>query len=69
MEPDPFLVASLATNGKHTLLSLPLADAIAIALMVFVAGLLLGLWCGWTWQRRRTWSHAADDLKRRAQRG
>jgi len=50
------------------LASLTLADAIVVTVVIFVA-FLLGLWCGTVWQRRRAWSHTADALKRRAQRG
>ena len=66
MEPK-LLVASLLSRQMPA--SLTFADAIVIAVVIFVAAFLLGLWCGRGWQRRRTWSRAADDLKRRAQRG
>ena len=68
MEPK-FLIASLMINGRHMLLSLTLADAIACVLALLVTAFFFGLWCGRVWQQRRTWSHAADELKRRAQRG
>jgi hypothetical protein len=61
MEPK-LLVASLLSRQMLTF-----ADAIVIAVVIFVAAFLLGLWCGRGWQRRRAWSHAADDPKRRAQ--
>jgi hypothetical protein len=60
MEPKS-LIASLMTSLSFTV-------AIVIALGIFVAALPFGLWCSRVWQRR-TWSHAATDLKRRAQRG
>ena len=66
MEPKS-LVASLMIGSRRMLASLTLADAVVVALAIATA-FLLGLWCGRVW-RRRTWSHAADDLKRRAQRG
>jgi hypothetical protein len=55
------------TGSGRMLASFTLADAVVVALAIATA-FLLGLWCGRVW-RRRTWSHAADDLKRRAQRG
>ena len=69
MEPKS-LIASLMTNGSRQMLaSLTFADAIAAALAIFVIAFLFGLWCGRIWQQRRSWSRAADHLKRRAQRG
>jgi hypothetical protein len=67
MEPKS-LVASLMIGSRRMLASFTLADAVVVALAIATA-FLLGLWCGRVWQRRRTWSVAADDLKRRAQRG
>jgi len=64
---NPFLVASLVHGGGgQTLLHLPLATALIIAVMIFVATLLLGLWCGSIWRRRGRRSQAAVELKRRA---
>jgi hypothetical protein len=43
-----------------------LATALIIAVMIFVTVFLLGRWCRSTWRRRRRWSKAAVELKRRA---
>ena len=67
-KPNPFLVASLMNHGgDQTLLHLTLATAVVLALMIFVASFLLGLWCGWMiWRRQHRWSQAAVELKRKA---
>src|SRR5262249_28198199 len=66
-KPTPLLVASLlSSGGNQTLFHLTLATALIIAVMIFVTAFLLGLWCGSTWRRRRRWSRAAGELKRRA---
>jgi hypothetical protein len=40
--------------GVHTQITLTLEIAVAIALVIFVTGLLLGmLWCHWMMRRRR----------------
>ncbi len=53
-KPNPFLVASLMNGGgAQTLLQLTLATAVVIALLIFVAAFLLGLWCGWIIWRRQ----------------
>jgi len=65
-KPNPFLIASLmSSSGNQTLLHLTLATALIIAVMIFVTAFLLGLWCGSVWRRRR-WSQAAVELRRRA---
>ncbi len=53
----PFTIASLlrGINGQ-THVSLTLATVVVGALLIFVAAFLLGLYCGWTWQRHHTGS-------------
>ena len=49
MEPKPTL---LLLPGVHTQITLTLGVAAAIVLVVFIAGLLLGmLWCHWMMRR------------------
>ena len=64
---NPFLVASLMNGGgDQTLFHLTLATAVVVALMIFVAGFLLGLCCGCMRRRQQTRLQAAVELKRRA---
>ena len=53
-KPNPFLVGSLMNSvGDQTHIQFTLATVVAVALVIFVTAFLLGLWCGWTWQRGR----------------
>ena len=54
MEPKPNLFAMAAdlTNGAGTQVSLSLATAVVVALVIFATAFVLGLMCGWTWRRR-----------------
>ena len=51
--PAPFVIASLIRGfGDHTLFQFTLATVVVGALVIFVTAFVLGLWCGWMWQRR-----------------
>jgi hypothetical protein len=52
----------MSSGGNQTLL----VTTLIIAVMIFVAALLLGLWCGSIWRRQGRRSQAAVELKRRA---
>ena len=57
MEPKPnlFQIATLLPGaGEQMQVSFTLGTAVAIALVIFVTGFLLGvLWCHWMVRRRR----------------
>jgi hypothetical protein len=56
MEPklNLFAMAGLTNGiGDHAQVSLTLATAIVIALVIFMTAFVLGLMCGWAWWRRR----------------
>jgi len=44
----------LAAAMEQTIVSLTLSTVVVGGLVIFVTAFLLGLWCGWLWQQRRT---------------
>ncbi len=68
LKPNPLFVASLMNGDEaQTLVHFTLATAVVIALLIFVAAFLLGLWCGWIiWRQRHRRLQASVELKRRA---
>ncbi len=51
---NPFAIASMMSGtGDQAHLHITFATVVVSALVIFVTAFLLGLWCGWMWQRRR----------------